>query len=573
MTIKELKNNLLLSLYKRYKENELSSIRLTFLCKEDGIVYDSLHQLSSAAHSLKDTGYIEATFFVGGDALIGLTADGMEYVEDNLLSQEELVLDGLQDTEKMVANGTLKFDDVSQDQQSVEPPNSIGYTPQEIVKPIKDQDVAPCFSVDDVADCFIKQLDKIAESNSENTPMIGLFGPWGRGKSYFLKRIFKKLGEREQERVQNNKIKKYKVIEFNAWKHQDTPAIWAYLYETIYRQTGWVQQAYIKFQLWKKTVSIPLFIIVFIISYILCYYLDFYTNFLNHIRGFCTLEIASVIIATITTFLTSLKDNPIAAYKIIQKYAQHKTYNEYLGIQNEIEKDLETVLEALTICQKDKVLLCIDDIDRCPTEKMINIVDSLRTVLENERIREKLIVICCIDVNKLMMGYRMMYKSCGFEGEYDKLSREQIDKLFIFGMGLAPLGKSQLKEYLGEIISTEVSNHRVSVSTSKTFFDTDRQESVLYVTEVDAESKQLTDAEIYRIISQFINKNDIGNITPRKLRIMYYQLLFANNLASKQGVTLLEDLIMDLLYKSLTGIDNNSPNKALGDIVDMAVPY
>lgn len=573
MTIKELKNNLLLSLYKRYKENELSSIRLTFLCKEDGIVYDSLHQLSSAAHSLKDTGYIEATFFVGGDALIGLTADGMEYVEDNLLSQEELVLDGLQDTEKMVANGTLKFDDVSQDQQSVEPQNSIGYTPQEIVKPIKDQDVAPCFSVDDVADCFIKQLDKIAESNSENTPMIGIFGPWGRGKSYFLKRIFKKLGEREQERVQNNKIKKYKVIEFNAWKHQDTPAIWAYLYGTIYRQTGWLQRIYI--YLMKKFYTFVFFISFIIGSCFLGRYFDIYTNILNHIKELSAWGIAGTILFSIGSFFVSLKDNPISAYKIIQKYTKRKrkTYNEYLGIQNEIEKDLETVLEALTICQKDKVLLCIDDIDRCPTEKMINIVDSLRTVLENERIREKLIVICCIDVNKLMMGYRMMYESCGFEGEYDKLSREQIDKLFIFGMGLAPLGKSQLKEYLGEITSIEVSNHRASVSTSKTFFDTDRQESVLYVTEVDAESKQLTDAEIYRIISQFINKNDIGNITPRKLRIMYYQLLFANNLASKQGVTLLEDLIMDLLYKSLTGIDNNSPNKALGDIVDMAVPY
>lgn len=569
MTLRELENNLLLSLYKRYKKGKQLSVQLTILCKEDGIVYESSPQLSLAVRSLNDSGYIKATFFAGGDSLVQLMPTGVEYVEDNLLSQKELVLDGLQDTEKMVANGTLKFNDISQDQQSVETKETIGYTPQENVKSIKDHDVAPCFAVDDVADCFIKQIDKIAESKSENTPMIGVFGPWGRGKSYFLKRVFKKLEKREQ----NNKIKKYKVIEFNAWKHQDTPAIWAYLYETIYQQTCWLQRIYIYLKKNICTFNFFLLIFVVMISWGLGYCLNTYTNILSQIKELVAWGVVGTAIVAITTFLTSLKDNPHAAYKIIQKYAKRKTYSEYLGIQNEIEEDLEIVLKALTLCQKDKVLLCIDDIDRYTTGKMINIVDSLRTVLENEQIREKLIVICCIDVNKLIMGYQVMYKNCGFEKEDDKIAREQIDKLFIFGMGLAPLGKSQLKEYLGKIISTNALAFRDSESTAGVLFDTDRQKSVLYVTKGDTELKQLTDEAIYDIINQFINNNEVDNITPRKLRIMYYQLLFANNLASIQGVTLLEDLIMGLLHKSLTGAGDNTSDKALGDIVDMAVPY
>lgn len=66
MTIKELKNNLLKSLYSRYKDNKTGAIQLTELCKENNLIYDSLSQLSSAAKSLKDSGYIHATFFVGG---------------------------------------------------------------------------------------------------------------------------------------------------------------------------------------------------------------------------------------------------------------------------------------------------------------------------------------------------------------------------------------------------------------------------------------------------------------------------------------------------------------------------
>ena len=53
---------------------------------------------------------------------------------------------------------------------------------------------------------------------------------------------------------------------------------------------------------------------------------------------------------------------------------------------------------------------------------------------------------------------------------------------------------------------------------------------------------------------------------------MYYQILFANNLASKRGVILTEDLINILIAKSLYGIDIDS-NQALGDIIEMAVPY
>lgn len=54
---------------------------------------------------------------------------------------------------------------------------------------------------------------------------------------------------------------------------------------------------------------------------------------------------------------------------------------------------------------------------------------------------------------------------------------------------------------------------------------------------------------------------------------MYYQLLFANNLASKRGVTLTEKLIDNLLEKSLTGIEQNIHSQALGDIIEVAVPY
>ncbi len=563
MTIKELKANLLVSLYNRYKENRNGAIQLTELCRESGIIYDSLSQLSSAAQSLKDSGYINATFFEGGDGIIMmLTANGIEYVEENLMRQEDLVID---DTyEKRTEDDTIK------DSNFIHV-----FKPQENVKNIKDLDVEPCFSIGDIVDCFIMQLDKIVESKSENIPMIGVFAPWGRGKSYFLNFVFQQLEKRNLKRADKHKFrnksdaKRYKIIKFNAWKYQDTPAIWAYLYETIYQHTSWWQKIWL--YITKYVISYKILILLFLILLSCGLGMLFNTKpqIVADISNLVTIGGIGSIVSVICSLILTLRDNPISALKIIQKYTKRKSYNECLGIQNAIELDLEDLLGVLK-CGKDKVLLCVDDIDRCSIGKMVNIVDSLRTVLENEKIRERLIVICSIDIDKLMVGYKAVYYR-DYDTDLNTHIREQIDKVFIFGMGLAKLGTSQLKEYLQKMISFGDSDKIEEIS--ETLFNIDRQVGALYVTKPDDSPITLSDRELYAIISNFLTKNIAKNITPRKLRIMYYQLLFANNLASKHGVVLTEKLIEDLLLKSLTGNGNDQSNQALGDIIEMAVPY
>lgn len=579
MTIKELKNNLLKSLYSRYKDNKTGAIQLTELCKENNLIYDSLSQLSSAAKSLKDSGYIHATFFVGGDALImTLTAAGIEYVEENLLSQEDLVIDGLNDTSKEFANNPpaidIDIDSKSETDNSQE--SYIGFTkvftPEERNKSIKDSEVEPCFSINDVASCFINQLDIIADSKSENIPMIGVFAPWGRGKSYFLNLIFQQLESRKKKWYHSffgrNTTKDYKIIKFNAWKYQDTPAIWAYLYETLYHQISWWQKCWLYIK--KNVLSYRFLLLALLISFswLIGYLLNKHTSIFDAVSNLKAIGGIGTIVTVVFSFVLTLKDNPISALKIIQKYTRRKSYNDCLGIQNAIESDLEDLLGVLQF-RKDRVLLCVDDIDRCSTEKMVNIVDSLRTVLENDIIRDRLIVICSIDIEKLMHGYRSMYKD--FISESEEVIREQIDKVFIFSLGLAKLGPIQLDEYLRKLL--EINDSDSSTMAKETLFDTDRQEDALYIANSDETPIKLSDIEMYRAINEFVQKNKSSNITPRKLRIMYYQLLFANNLASKRGVTLTEELIDNLLEKSLTGIEQNIHSQALGDIIEMAVPY
>ncbi|WP_290382950.1 P-loop NTPase fold protein [Duncaniella muris] len=575
MTIKELKNDILYALYKRFKDNKIGAIQLTELCKENGLIYDSKSQLSSAAQSLKDSGFIKITLFTNGDGIImGLTANGIEYVEENLLTQEDLIVDGLNGTSKMVENGNLNIDDsgdISLSEKVSSPfDNTIKvYAPKENIKTIKDIDVEPCFSVNEIANSFISQLDKISESQSENIPMIGVFAPWGRGKSYFLNIVFEQLKNRNKKWYQKPFFrlkptdKKYKIIKFNAWKYQDTPAIWAYLYETIYKAASRTQKCLLFFKnlLWSRNFWILALLIV--LSWFIGFLFKTYTSWFNNISDLTALGGIGTIITLTISFAVTLRDNPVSALRIINKYSERKSYIEYLGIQNAIESDIEDLLKILSRGKK-RVLLCVDDIDRCSNEKMVNIVDSLRTVLENDKIRERLIVICSIDIKKLMHGYELLY------ADDNSGIREQIDKVFIFCMGLAGLGQSQLKEYLQKMMS--IKNQEISEPIGETFFNINRQTGALYATDPNVEPTPLSDNEIYNIISKYIDRTESTYITPRKLRIMYYQLLFANNLASKRGVILTNDLINVLLNKSLKGSVVDS-GQALGDIIEMAVPY
>ena len=247
MTQKELKHTILRSLYASYKEKGHVSIGIKELAAKDNLVFDSPSQLTDAVKSLKDQGFVNASFFMGGDGLISkLSPAGIDFVEENLLTTQEQVLDGLKDTDNAIRTGvTIDLEDGNNTSYKPSPEPDLSsenqfFRAKSNYRKVVDEDAKPCFGVDSLAECYAKQIEKIADSSVDAVPMIGIFGPWGRGKTYFYSRIKDYFFRKHNT--------KFEFIEFNAWKHRETPAIWAYLYETIYRNSSW----WTKFRLWLK---------------------------------------------------------------------------------------------------------------------------------------------------------------------------------------------------------------------------------------------------------------------------------------------------------------------------------
>lgn len=582
MTIKELKQNILLSLYHRYKGDESTNIGLKDLCEHDHILFDSLQQVSDAAKGLKESGYINLTLFMGGDGHIsGLTPSGIEYVEENLLSVDDQIIDGLSDTDKMMRSGNnvnINVGQLDNERHNVPSDNETNkrnyFYATEQYRPIVDKNATPCFGVDSLADCYARQIDEIVGSKTESTRMLGISGPWGRGKTYFFNRLRMNLEDNTKHSV------KYKIVEFNAWKYQETPALWAYLYETMYKSASIVEKLLIQIKsIWNSMLTtnfLLYWIILFIAWSIEKFFCRFFDDTISQVLNY--LNVPAVFLYLLGGIIHLLKERIVTAKSMIKKYTKRKSYTHYLGIQNEIEEDLQILLQSMVRkVNKSRVILYIDDIDRCNSHKLISIIESLRTILENPEIQERLVVICSVDESKLMKAYEMEFKENGYTNEeIEQYKREQLDKLFIFGVKLPTLDSTQLNTYLSSLIkdsskaNTDFANHKLKSEGIP--FSTYRKKESLVATAANGVI-ELNDENIKEIFQDFFMNHGSKIFTPRKIRIMYYQLLFALSLSAKGGGAFTDRIAETMLMKSVGLQYDHDKETAMSDIIDMAVPY
>ena len=584
-TLKERQDQILKAIYNIYKRKESFPITAKALCKNNNIAYDSTIHLLLALRGLVTSNYINVLFVTGSNVghITGITPAGVGYVEEHLLSDDERLADALKDTDRQINSGAVIDDgtegnsssttDASQsdaDTLSDEETQRL-YKTITNFRNIVDLNTSPCFGVNALADCFIKQMDKIASHDNENFCMLGIFAPWGRGKTYFFNKVKEKLSSR------GDNIK-YQIVEFNAWKYQDTPAIWAYLYENRYDKMGRCKKSLLFIiQLIQHLLSLLVNILIFLFVISLVWILivvicKFFLEDIDINYIFQKIKLPAILGAVLIGTIYNFIKNPIPTYKYIIKYSKRKSYKSYLGIQNDLEKDLEVLLKTMIWCTKKKqLLLYVDDIDRCSTDKMLEVINSLRIILENRKIQKRLIVICSIDPKKLINGYCIQKAKGINKTDFIEEAREHIDKLFIFGIGLAPLDISQCQEYLqtiAEVQKTQSESNRATPPYSER-----KQNKSFVVTNGTEDVPELTETEICDFMNSFILNHENVEFTPRKLRIMYYRLLFANNLIAIGGGNMPASIMNEILTKSIypnTKIDNTI---AYADIVNTVVPY
>ncbi len=395
---------------------------------------------------------------------------------------------------------------------------------------------------------------------NEQGKMIGIFGRWGRGKTFAMNEIWKSL------KLSDNVAK----IEFHAWKYQDTPAIWAYLFEQF-------ADAYFKTA---KTILGAFFrrvllnvkrigwseIFYFLVSFGLSVSFSFGLSFsqkwdlLNQI-------ISSIGIGVVINIIIIYFRFEKTARGIFRKYYEKVSFGSLLGVQAEVQKELKFVLRAWKVFAKgQKLILFVDDIDRCSEEKIIQIIDSLRVMLEDEEIGEDLVVISAIDERILKRAIKAKYHKLveldrdernSLNLSLNNLTKEYIDKLFILGVRLGDLSLLERQEYFMELTKNDreavvskgmtpsvsllenvadVLNEGTSEEKTVTLDQNASRDKNIKTSSPETKESLNTPSKLSPDEISLFNEclTSFKDATPRQIRIFYFRYLFAKNILTKK---------------------------------------
>jgi hypothetical protein len=451
--------------------------------------------------------------------------------------------------------------------------------------------------------------------------MVGIFGNWGRGKTFLMDKIWGTL--------QKDKTEPFIRVNFHAWKYQDTPASWAYLYEafaTAYFKDdskNFIVKEWNKFfkklQLnWEKIGWRP---IIFLIVSVIATAISFFI--IKDIQGIKRLLLFFGAISITSVQLLSFLKKSFSekAKDLFKKYYTKTSFSNLLGIQSEIQKELKYLLKNWIKANKDgsmpkRILLFVDDIDRCSEDRIMTIIDALRIMLEDDEISKRVVVLAAIDERVLKRAIKCKYhellskdyclEDSGRKNLSLSITTEYMDKLFLSGISLGMLTTDDKKEILKKYIQnrvhrpkqiiTNVSNNLTSSQTQIGSIATERNNSNEFnakpntpLNEKETNSKNQEQPKQMQIVDEsqydlseteeqflFNHMEFYKDATPRQIRIFYYRYLLGRNLLINQfraknlvlnnGV--LENLGFFLLHYSTHSAGLDKLKSAKIDLID-----
>ena len=206
-------------------------------------------------------------------------------------------------------------------------------------------------------DAYAKTIAELIASKENKTPfVIGIFGPWGSGKTTLMQTVINRLEDIEKyEKHEKKKLfRNCKTVWFQAWKYKDEEEILAALIEEIF-----------------KTMKRD----------------GFFEGCKAEIESFLNTFDKSKVIGKITEFFTGgLVD--------VSEFFSKLEYKEKLGFYDTFQDFFDRLLWTyLTWRPKIKsvekpddtkaaLAIFIDDLDRCPKDRILRVLETIKLFMD-----------------------------------------------------------------------------------------------------------------------------------------------------------------------------------------------
>jgi predicted KAP-like P-loop ATPase len=267
---------------------------------------------------------------------------------------------------------------------------------------------------------YVSPLIQILENFETQTPFtIGIFGPWGTGKSTLIEYIDQKL-------TQSVDVQFYR-IRFNPW---------------IYRS--------------EKNLIVPL---LHAIQDDLENSLDVRIVQAAKKIGTVLARVgAALLLKTATASQVTLEDLEKQEQVYLKQYRWAKSEirnlrNELQVVINEITNDGQSTGDR----QAGRIIFFIDDLDRCEPDQIVALMESIKLFLD----LKYCFFMIALDEEVIHRAIQIKYASFNFSNERkNQIGREYLEKMIQLPLYLYPLSESEVKEYLdGLDLPPSTKNH------------------------------------------------------------------------------------------------------------------
>lgn len=255
---------------------------------------------------------------------------------------------------------------------------------------------------------YVNPLIGILENFRTQTPFtIGVFGPWGTGKSTLMEYI-------DQQLAQSVEVEFHRV-HFNPWIYRKERNLIVPLLHSI--------QDDLEKSLDNRIIEAA-----------------------KKIGSVLTRVGAALLLKTVTANQVTLEDLEKQEEIYLKQYKRAKSEirnlrNELQAIVNEITVNGQSTGDR----QAGRVIFFIDDLDRCEPDQIVALMESLKLFLD----LEYCFFIIALDEEVIHRAIQIKYATFNFTPERkNQIGREYLEKMIQLPLYLYPLSEGEIREYL-----------------------------------------------------------------------------------------------------------------------------
>lgn len=273
----------------------------------------------------------------------------------------------------------------------------------------------------------------------------------------------------------------------------------------------------------------------------------------------------------------------------IEKRLSSMDYQQHLGIINLIRKDFEVLSFHLKNGSEsenykiDRVILYIDDLDRCPPEKVVQVLQAIHLILSFELF----VVVVAVDVRWiskcLCENYKLLFRENN--NQRGASPYDYLEKIFQIPIKLQQVGPENSKQYINSLIAESLAIYMDENGTDLR----DTESESIHQVQDSLNQNMEQEEDLPDIYDEFqtvvITKEDIRDIdeftpilgnTPRTIKrfVNIYRLIKAGypNLKNNRNILFLVSVITGLPYISMdifTEIQRNIAGNNIKELINI----